>query len=1036
MGCGGRERLGAAKGPPLAAAAPKVAQGSRWFLGDLTGVAWVHHDDQRDLALVSGARIESDPQGLVVRAGWADEDLGLGEPSIGQRIPPHLGGGFLFAAVVGTESTLTRATEHAGVVTPVARLGAQVRGMRASLREVAVMAETGVFGFDPRSGALGPAPFGALADVVALDAERAVRLDLFGRAYVTRDGGATFRDAQLDVGSSTRMLATSGSEVWLETAFGRALVEQGGLRIVSEQPYQRWGRDYQRPFQIVPRGPTPRQDTWLNGWNPAELSPAAVVARGGVPLSDGTIVAAQRSAVVHFDPSQGKPLSITTSWFPNGLDCRATPGPELDQVLYACSFDDGNGYGRYVLRSDGAKPPRVERFFGGGSSFVATLEGGLAYLGDCSDEMKSYDRGWQEPAPRTKVVCVRARGGEWAERSLPLPDDELVLAWAPSPSGEIAALVRPVEARMPLPKQLGSLRPGEAPRRPTFVSEGVRVVRAELPAGLDRSFDFGRGMGEGGYGEDLVDHRFALHEDGSVSGWLDLRNGEGPLSPMAWSSAGVLTERDLPDDARAVATSGARALVVDGDGVLHETSDFGRTWRAAGRSPLPPQSSLYASTCSPAGCALGGLARLGWGPSTLPVTVTEYDVDRGRPRVPTAGGELPALSCAPSGLPTPIPRKKHASSPTTLQTPWGESIEVFREIEEREAAKKAALPMPPSAGKQLAPAPSAAPTAAPSGPVLSTATWHYRPPFDRALLPRRINATNASELQQRPAATLVVDRSGGVALHLIGDKGEVVLDDDDVVTLPLFERRYASSSAALSTGARLARDRVLMLGESRGRLGLESHGQGSQPPPAGLVADRRLFGKRNVAVGHRAGGGLAMLVLDGPPARSAGMIALDALGTSPAGDAVRLAPWSTLTRGDDPACAGDDGVRAVLLLESAAWLGLASDELPGLSSQGPGRFGHERDMVALVRWSASRVCLDALRVGAYDAHRGGQVTLVSVWAPAASKGAKKGAGVANEGAAGAASKPPGAVLRTRSLLQPLRCDLVRPAARAPSPRTP
>jgi hypothetical protein len=1028
-GCVGRERVAVAKGPPLGAALPARPTGSRWFLGDLTNLSWAHHDDAGDLVVVSGARIEADASGVVLRAGWADEDLGLGETTLSQRVPAHLGGGFLHASVMGSESTLTRSSEFTGPVAPVAKLATQVRGIRPGLRELVLMAESGVFGLEPRSGAVRPAPFGALADVIALDATRAVRLDLFGRAYVTRDGGATFRDAQLDVGASTRLLATSGSDVWLETAFGRALVEPGGLRVVSEQPYQRWGREYQRPFQLVPKGPLPRQDTWINGWNPNEMSAAGVAARAGVSLSDGTIVAAQRSVVVHFDPGLGKARSVTTSWFPNGLECRATPGPARDEVLYACSFDDGTGFGRYVLRGEGAAPPRVERFFGGGASFVGTLDGGLAYLGDCSDTPTSYqDRGWQDPTARTKVVCVRRASGDWVERRLPLPDDEVVHAWVPTASGEIAALVRPVQPRIPLPRREGSLRPGEPPRRPLFVSEGVRVLRVELPVGLG----FSSSSLDGGYGDELVEHRFALHEDGSISGWLGNPDGVGPLAPVAWSSDGALVPRELPDDTRVTAAAGGLGVAIDGLGMLHETRDFGRTWQPAGRSPLPPQSSgLQVGACSQAGCALGGLARLGWGASTVQVTVTEYDVEQGRPRLAVAAGELPVLACAPVGLPTPIPQVKHASSPTTFQTPWGDTVEVLREIEEREAAKKAALPplsLPPAPPSKTpsSPPPPVVPS---SGPVLSTATWVYRPPFDRALLPRRINATNAAELAQRPAATLVVDRAGVVALHLIADKGEALLDDDDLVALPLFERRYASSSLVLSTGARLGRDRVLMLGESRGRLGIESHGVGTQPPPAGLVADRRLFGRRNVAVGHRPGGGLALLVLDGAPARSAGMIALDPLGTSPVGDAQQLAPWSTLTRGDDPACASDEGVRAVLLLESS-WLELASDELPGLSTRGPGRYGSERNLTALVRWSAGRVCLDAVRVGAFDTRRGSQVTLVSVWGQARSAG--KGAKAVAPKAAAAAE--PG-VLRTKTLHQPVRCDVVRPkaptAAKAP-----
>jgi hypothetical protein len=72
---------------------------------------------------------------------------------------------------------------------------------------------------------------------------------------------------------------------------------------------------------------------------------------------------------------------------------------------------------------------------------------------------------------------------------------------------------------------------------------------------------------------------------------------------------------------------------------------------------------------------------------------------------------------------------------------------------------------------------------------------------------------------------------------------------------------------------------------------------------------------------------------------------------------VELAPWSTLEQASSPACTSpseqDVAVR-VLVQTAASWVTL--DQSPGFRWRPPG-------MTALVRWSRSRVCLEAIEVG-------------------------------------------------------------------------
>jgi hypothetical protein len=72
-----------------------------------------------------------------------------------------------------------------------------------------------------------------------------------------------------------------------------------------------------------------------------------------------------------------------------------------------------------------------------------------------------------------------------------------------------------------------------------------------------------------------------------------------------------------------------------------------------------------------------------------------------------------------------------------------------------------------------------------------------------------------------------------------------------------------------------------------------------------------------------------------------------------------LAPWSTLAPADDPACKADTAGYRVTLQTIAPWLRLkaASEELRGMD---------DAFMLARVRWSPARVCLEGVELRAQD----------------------------------------------------------------------
>jgi len=109
-----------------------------------------------------------------------------------------------------------------------------------------------------------------------------------------------------------------------------------------------------------------------------------------------------------------------------------------------------------------------------------------------------------------------------------------------------------------------------------------------------------------------------------------------------------------------------------------------------------------------------------------------------------------------------------------------------------------------------------------------------------------------------------------------------------------------------------------------------------------------------LAVGPR--GELAVLRT---PSGSEPPSALDpAVVVMPTAGAAPLAPWSTLTSADDPACKSDPGGWRATVQAMAPWLRLGG----GADMRGP----DDAPMLARVRWTASRVCLEAVELRGAD----------------------------------------------------------------------
>lgn len=1012
MGCGPlAKRPGDAqdKSGHNAGAAPPSARadgprGARFFQIIPEEAYQVTQGEGEDRVVAGGARLELSAAGEILRSAWARDELGKGEILVGSlALAPRLGGGFLH----WTGQRLFRSKAFTGPLEPVSlgfptEPGATLRGARNGLSTALIFTESAVRELAPGAARTTPASHPALADLVADDAGRALKLDLFGRVSVTVDGGATFTDATPSVGLAPRGLAAGPGEIWLEMHQGRMrLKPDGTFGEIEQNP--RTGLDYGRPFQIVhPAGRAALRETWP--WGFRDTPPLYAAVFGGAPLADGTAIGVAHGSVALVDLATGEARSMSTDWLPQGVEC--LPFAAKDGVLFACSWESYQGYGGYVLRSSGGEPPVVEKAFSDDGYFAGDDHGALGFVGSCAatprlidQDSRGRDSGDIVPSP---VFCVRRGPGDWVERSLDLEPGTALLGWAPRADGTAAAFVIGLDPdALPEPAQ-GAGRVRE--------QGGVRVVRLYQELGhlrwgrpSFRPYSFGRSSPNV-----FIDKRFRARDDGRIDAWISPSEMSDMASRVAvgvtLDPGGRPSVHALPPSPSAMAVTGDFGLTITKDGRVFETLDHGRTWRDAGSSPIPPLASP--GTCSRLGCVLGSVVRLGWGgPGAESIVSAGLPEEReeaieGRPR----------LTCEPVGLPSSLPGAdtddrpaKNRSNTVVIPTGYGDSLTILRESGEEPDPQGGALPSQGLFGLPAVPDPALAPSGKPASPPLRTHTLVYRPPFQPDSPVLRLNATNANFGYRRPPAIPLLTERGEVALLLAPDGSELLVTPTDVLALPPFDpRRYFFGESAAITGQLLGRDRPLVLGDMRRRTSLEEHGPLPHRPPLYVALDREHIRKRTLAIGRRDDGALGILVLDGPAPETAGVAELDRGATS-LRSVARLAPWSTLSLASDALCKAPQkgAYRALISLDPGLWLALDGRSLPGveLGSQG----------LALVRWGPDRVCLEGLDLTARDVRRrtdAGTSTLVAKWT---------------------ASGKNAAALRWEKLRQPLRCSIHREA---------
>ena len=975
------------------------ARGSRFFHALPEAGFWVTHDEALDRIVLEGARLELAPSGQILGAAWEEDRVDSADVILGSIVAPAAqGGGF----VHWTRSRLFRSPTFTGPKELVESVGEGLRGVRAGLVGLVVITDAGPRRLTASGEPARSFPEPGVLDVVAASATRAIRLDVFGRTAATFDGGRTWLDLTAAVGIATRAVSAEDGEIGVETWQGRFVVGPGGALAPADPVGHRAAAT---AFQSAWRGTRAGRADTLYGYR--EISPLQAAVLAGAAIGDGTAFGVTQSAIARVDLATGNIVNVVPDALDAGLSCQ--PLRSGDDVLFACVWDRYVRAGGYVLRSRGGALPVVERAFTDEGSFLADDEGALAFTGSCavaSRVVEVEDPRRFEPAIETRtrpIVCVRraptrpADPAEWIERTVEIAPGASLVAWVARRDGEASALVIGGDA-LPLP--VSEPRAREV--------SGVRVIH------VDRAIDgfrwagsrWGQSASNGGR---ILDKRFHARADGAIDAWLAPVQ-DGPLP--VWLGAtlavdGNLTAHALPPDVGGMQVTGAFGVAISRTGQLFETVDHGQSWRAAGASPVPPD---VASTggCSPIGCVMGPMARLGWGEASgLSVSLAR------EPAPPSStASSLPRISCAPAG--TPRPEVPPAALPTALTqsilTPWGDTVDLGREPSTPERA-----PPPPGYGASPAPAPLPAANVKPPRRAVAalaekrTHTLLFRTPLAPFAAPSRLLVVAPGfTAQRRSPVTPLLGAAGEIELLFGGETIELRIAGSSAVATPSFEaRRYAGYvDSPASAGLALGAGRSLLLGESRRRLTLENHG-GSPPPALFLGSDRDPLRRRQMTLGRRDDGVAGVLVFDGAAPETVGVAPIDPAGAGVLA-LVSLAPWSTLTPANDPRCKAPDptAYRALVVLDPSTWLTLDPRALPGVLLAQRG--------LAEVRWGRSRVCLAALDVGVSDPRRRGDgaraLRLVVRWG---------GPGLDAKSAALA----PNGALRAADLRQDLRCAL-------------
>lgn len=875
------------------------------------------------------ARILLGSDGSMQRVPTPGEGMLMG----GVPLPEHLGQGFLF----WDSEALYRARTFTGTLEPIASVSTNAIGVEFGPSSVLLFTPDG----PPRAYALDPArrvpssPHGVL-EIAAADANRAVAFDAAGRALATVDGGRSWKDVTATLGEAAHGLRREEREVGFVLEREHALLQKDGNFVRRPQSETR-----SKPPEAAP------------------FDPVRDAIERGVPLST-THALLVGNGILEVDLESGQTKKLAKK-LPFGSSCSLVSASE--NALLVCYSHDKPANTLAVVSGALGEHPNIEKTFQQPptkeSPVVAISEHVLVIGSACSG------------ASSEGVACVRSFGSAPpAQGAKPAAWNDVniqaalgttweVLHWVPTEKGWVAALVVEKHATGPSP----------------------RLALIDAASGVVMPFDatFDR-VAPRGFAQDP--RGFVVSKDGTLHGFTNTAalsvNAQGHVSPT----------RAFKN----VASAAAFALAQDDADRLWQTKDYGEHWVEVARPPFEPQipsappgsfrgQSPRSIRCSLVGCILGhesGLGawlRFGWpiDPPRAQAAVAENASRDSRPSSPASEPipPRPKLRCvSASASPVPAgPPRFALTTPTAATIQYGD---VFSHETILTHGLRGIVRIPRTDSRKLAgalelvaatKAPFEVELTSPLDPAAgilrsrgSFAAWipllKDHPPDPDGNTPRMdlfrgstrpllsalsgraegvlfVNddfafaVTRSGKLHPiRPGCrpdSGYVDAHGTLFVACGSDSGSTAVGDADHHTklfrLPPTDRfRYDSGEGMrfFEPGRQLLNDPDAIAVAPDGKLAILRTASGDAPPTIDTPA--------------------WLLSADAPP--------------------IELAPWSTLEPASSPACAKDNGYRALIQTGT-----------PWIDVEGAAFTGTALGMSAIVRWSAERVCLESVEIG-------------------------------------------------------------------------
>lgn len=888
-------------------------------------LAWTYPEQAApDRAIHNGARLEQRAEGLVFADSTSKQPL-----EGGRAVPKHAGGGFVFWSSTG----LYRTPSFLGRLEALGTAPFSVVDVSFGPKFWLARSDTGErWAFDPKTGAdvaLGPE---GVLDIAAARDGRVVALLELGRAVVSLDGGATYREVQTELGAPVAGLSLEPLGFVLDQL--QLMTLEPGGKLMLRPPSRNQDASYYGDRRRAAHPPSSEAERY---------APLNRAISSGVASKPGFALVALEASVCEVDLSTGKVVRQGPELLPGSPQCQLLrPNREL---LMACKAKNE----LVILSKVESERPVVERSFKGDAVLRVASDRLLVEMG-CD----------AEPAPFS--VCTRFASGEWKQLSK-RPE-------TPAEKGQIP---------------VGS--PDFAEFRPhAFVPRadgGAVALVNELSGYVDLA---------SGHAIRLKGPVGAIVRDPSNC-WVD---GAGTLrcltskGAFAWDDAG--NPKAEAFQFSWLAPAGARALGRDDKGRLFQTEDFGRTWIEVAAPPGDVRGRDRPGICSEVGCSFNGWLRTGWDPVPPRPAAAQLVVE-------TAARIEPALPTVSCSVDKPL-------APTFFQSP--NSAEADAADDPHRFVAGFGVDRLPANYSQIS-----LDTALTS---LDGNTMHgLLSTFTRRVhVPR---APDAEVYEQEPlrfryldyfdtsarinTATIRVSELSQAARRLgIAGPGTDFEGGGPLAIVPVLAREPGRTAGFILTleparfwvnagrvtllaplsdiwtvaSASLERDGSLLVLQTtdaegprvwRHRQGLGTEVFGAPHTPLRPTHDP------SDAVGISEQGEIAVLRFPSAPRPPT---ADDPPFAYVAGKPLeRLAPWSTLQPATSPACADKAGYRAIVMAASNWFKAIHG------ASEAP----VDRGMVAAVRWSKERVCLEALEVqGNYLWMGDQQVETRLLWNPA------------------------------------------------------